>query len=258
MRWILISIMLFTQWAFALSGEQIFKDKCLSCHVYYISENTLIKNFSEYNNTKLNLVAPTLNQLSFALKHKIGDKKNDAESQQFEIENYMNDYFEHPDKKKSLLSYDINRFFKQMPKMKLNEDEIEALSIYIYEYAEKMITQHSTKLYEFQEALKIAKEENKIILLYGYLPYCGYCIKMDTRVMVEPIVKKILDRDFVLVKMNVAMEKLPLGLKRLMTPSFYFIDSDGKTLLDTAEGYGEAKDFLELLDFIKSKKQTKK
>ena len=251
MRWIFISIVLCSQLAFGISGEQVYRDKCQSCHKYYIPENALIKNFKEHNNTELNLTAPTLNQLSFALKHKIGERKNDAESQQFEIENYMSDYFENPDKKKSLLSYDINRFFKQMPKMKLDEDEIEALSIYIYEYAQKMLTDHSAKRYNYKEALKIAKDENKIIMLYGYLPYCGYCVKMDRRVMVEPKVKERLDRDFVLVKINLAMEKLPLGLKRLMSPSFYFIDSDGKTVLDKVEGYGDAKEFLELLDFIK-------
>lgn len=252
MRWLYISIVLCSQLAFGISGEQIYKDKCQSCHSYYISESTLIKNFVEHNNTKLHLIAPTLNQLSFALKHKIGNKTNDAESQQFEIESYMGDYFENPDKKKSLLSYEINRFFKQMPKMKIDEDELEALSIYIYDYAQKMLLEHSAKRYKYKEALQIAKDENKIIMLYGYLPYCGYCTKMDRRVLVEPKVKEILDKDFVFVKINLALEKLPLGIKRLMTPSFYFIDSDGKTVIDKVEGYGDATEFVELLDFIKS------
>jgi len=256
MRWILISIVLLTQWAFGISGEQIFKKKCQSCHTYYIPQNTLLQNFLEHNNTELNLKAPTLNQLSFTLKHKIGDRKNDAESQQFEIENYLSEYLENPEKKKSLLPHEINRFFKEMPKIKLDEDEIEAVTIYIYEYAKNIIKEHSTKRYSYKEALKIAKAENKIILIYGYLPYCGYCIKMERRVMVEPKVKEALDKDFVLVKLNVAMEKLPLGLKRLMTPSFYFIDSDGKTILDKVEGYGDAKEFLEILEFIKGMKKS--
>jgi len=255
MRLVFISIVLLTQWAFGISGEQIFKKKCQSCHTYYIPQNTLLQNFLEHNNTELKLTAPTLNQLSFALKHKIGDRKNDAESQQFEMENYLSDYLENPDKEKSLLSYDINRFFKQMPKIELNEDELEAVTIYIYDYAKRIIKEHSTKRYSFKEALKIAKAEDKIIVLYGHLPYCSYCIKMERRVMVEPKVKAMLDKHFVLVKLNVAMEKLPLGLKRLMTPSFYFIDSDGKTILDKVEGYGDAKEFLELLEFIRGIKQ---
>ena len=74
---------------------------------------------------------------------------------------------------------------------------------------------------------------------------------MDREVMVEPEIREFLDKSFVVVKTNVITEKLPLGMKSLGTPSFYFIKSDGKTIIDQLNGYGNKEEFLELLKSIK-------
>jgi thioredoxin-related protein len=71
--------------------------------------------------------------------------------------------------------------------------------------------------------------------------------------MVNETVKEVLNKDFVLAKANLLIEKLPLGMKALGTPSFYFIDSDGKRILDMVEGYGTVDEFLLLLQSIKQK-----
>ena len=74
---------------------------------------------------------------------------------------------------------------------------------------------------------------------------------------VEQKVKDIMEKDFVFVKVNVLTEKLPLGMKRLSTPSFYFIDSDGKTVLDMVAGFGTIEEFIELLESVKAKAKKK-
>ena len=71
--------------------------------------------------------------------------------------------------------------------------------------------------------------------------------------MVNETVKEVLNKDFVLAKANLLIAKLPLGMKILGTPSFYFIGSDGKTILDMVEGYGTVDEFLLLLQDIKQK-----
>ncbi|MCF6207336.1 MAG: hypothetical protein L3J47_10665, partial [Sulfurovum sp.] len=76
---------------------------------------------------------------------------------------------------------------------------------------------------------------------------------MDRNVMVEPEVKAALEKDFVLVKKNLLIEKLPLGMKRLGTPSFYFIRSDGKNILEMVEGTGTIEEFLQLLQSVKER-----
>ena len=70
-------------------GQEIFKNKCSSCHGDFIAVNTLKENFFEKNNKLLNLKAPTVNMLAYAIMDspkKIGDP-NDIDMRQIEIEN---------------------------------------------------------------------------------------------------------------------------------------------------------------------------
>jgi len=255
MKTVLTFILFLSSFLFALSGEEVFDKKCASCHSYYIPQSQLLSNFLEHNNTELNLKAPTLNQLSFAFKEKVGNKREDAEVQKMNIEEFIFEYLEHPDKSKGVVSKKITKYFETMPSMKgkVSEEEIEALASYIYDYSENMIKQHSVKRYSIEEALQIAKKEGKIVLIEGYIPFCPWCIKMDREVMVEEKVKEVLNKDFVYAKANLLIEKLPLGMKILHTPSFYFIDSDGKTVLDMIEGFGTVDEFIILLKSIKEK-----
>ncbi len=255
METVLIFIFFLSSFLFALSGEEVFDKKCTSCHSYYIPQSQLLSNFLEHNNTELHLKAPTLNQLSFAFKEKVGNKREDAEAQKMNIEEFIADYLEAPDKSKGVVSKDITGYFETMPSMKgkVSEEEIEALASYIYDYSENMIKQYSVKRYSMEEALQIAKKEGKIVLIEGYIPFCPWCIKMDREVMVDEKVKEVLNKDFVYAKANLLIEKLPLGMKILHTPSFYFIDSDGKRVLDMVEGFGTVDEFITLLKSVKEK-----
>jgi len=233
---------------FAMSGEEVFKTKCASCHTpYYIPQSKLNVNY-QHNNKDLNLSAPTLTELSFRLKDQVGDRTTDAEGQKFEIEEWLTAFLKEPSSnKKSILKKETRKVFGDMPPVEVSEDEVEALADFMYDYAEKMMVKYGVKRYSYDEALKKAKAEGKIILIEGYIPFCRGCIWMDRNVMVEQEVKAALNKDFVLVKMNLLVEKLPLGMKRLGTPSFYFIDSDGTTIIDMLEGTGTKEEFMEML-----------
>ena len=259
MKYILTHMILLSATLFALSGEAIFEEKCSSCHASYIPQNQLISNFFEHNNTVLKLKAPTLNQLSFSLKDDIAGRKGDAESQKMVVEEYIEAYLDDPSKLRGVVSWRITQYFDKMPSMKgeLSEDELEAVSEYIFDYMEDMITKYSAKTYSVEEAMQIAKKEGKIVAIKGYMPYCSWCLKMDREVLVEQKVKDIMEKDFVFAKVNVLTEKLPLGMKRLSTPSFYFIDSDGKTILDMVAGSGTIEEFVSLLESMKAKSKKK-
>ena len=252
MRSLILLFVLLNTFLFALSGKEVFKAKCASCHQYYIPQSRLNLNY-KHANRDLNLSAPTLTELSFRLKDQVGDRTTDAEGQTFEIEDYLTKFLKDPQAFETILPKETRAVFPPMPPVEVNEDEAEALASYLYEYAEKMMIEHGVKRHTFDEALKIASQEKKIILIEGYLPYCRGCIWMDRNVMVEPEVKQALNKDFVLVKMNLLIEKLPLGMKRLGTPSFYFIALDGKTILDMMEGTGTVDEFLEMLEAMKAK-----
>ncbi|HFS85292.1 MAG TPA: DUF255 domain-containing protein [Epsilonproteobacteria bacterium] len=235
-------------------GKALFDTHCVSCHSHYIPMRQVIANAAS-NNSLLQLKAPTLTELSYGLYLNVGDRKADEESQRMEVESYIADYLEGPDRNQSVLPAKHTHFYPDMPAMKgvLEEEEIEVLSAYIYEYGEAMIKAHSAKTYSFEEAKKIAKENGKIILIRGVLPYCKWCIKMDREVMVEAEVKQMMEQHFVTVKMDVILDTLPLGMKSLGTPSFYFIQSNGETIIDMLQGFGNKEEFLSLLEMIRQK-----
>jgi len=237
---------------FASEGEALFEKHCAACHSGYIPMSKVIAN-AEQNNTLLSLKAPTLNQLSFGVRLNVGDRKADEEAQRMEVEEFITSYIASPQREKSVVPKELTHFYPDMPPMPnlLDEEEIEALSSYIFAYGEAMIEKHSVRNYTFEEAVKIAKAKKKIIMIRGVLPFCKWCIQMDREVMVEPEVREMLDSSFVVVKTNVITEKLPLGMKSLGTPSFYFIKSDGETIIDQLNGYGDKEEFMELLRRIK-------
>ncbi len=249
MRFILLGIVA-TILIYAKTGEEIFKKRCSSCHIDYIPQSKLIKNY-ENGNKELNLTAPTLTELSFALKDQIGERMADIESQIMDIEDFLLSYCNKPNIDESIFEDWVIENFKTMPHIKLSEEEAELLAPYMFNFAEKIIVAHSVKRYSYEEALKKAKDKNKIVMIEGYIRFCRGCIKMDREVFVEDRVKKALNKDFVVVKMNMLLEKLPLNLKSMGTPAFYFITKDGKHIIDKIQGTGTVEEFLELLKSIK-------
>jgi len=251
MKFFIVNSLFFYTLLFAIDGESVFAKKCAFCHQYYIPQSKIIAN-AKHHNRELNLTAPTLTEMSFAIKDHVGDRTLDSEGQQFQIEEWLAEYLEAPTKEKGVISDEFNRFFKPMPTMKgkLTEEEVEALTVFIYEYAQKMMREHGVKRYSYEEALSLAKKENKIILIEGFIPFCRGCIKMDREVLVDERVKTMLNKHFVLVKKNLLIEKLPLNIKRLGTPSFYFIDKTGTKVLEMVQGTGTVDEFLTLLESV--------
>ncbi len=250
MRRFIFFIVLGTLALFANSAEKVFKNRCGLCHREYLPQSKLISNY-ENNNSDLNLTAPTLTELSFRLRDQVGDRRADKESQLLEIEDFLMEYLTHPDRNRTILFDKTIENFKTMPSMKITEEEVELLAPYMFDFSEKMMVKHSVKRYGYEEALKKAKKENKIVMIEGYIHFCRGCIQMDREVFVEDRVKEALNKDFVVVHENMLLEKLPLGLKSLGTPSFYFITNDGKKVIDQLQGIGTVEEFLELLDEIR-------
>ena len=252
MKFLMTVILFLNSLLFAVSGGEVFKEKCASCHNSYIPQHTLNSNY-QHHNSELKLKAPTLTELSFRLKDQVGDRTSDAEGQIFEIEAFLSGFLKHPEQTKTILPKNVREVFPQMPKVQLSEEEEEALAKFMYAYAEKCMREQGVNRYPYDQALTLAHQEGKIVLIEGFLPYCRGCIWMDRNVMVEPEVKAALNKDFVLVKMNLLTEKLPLGIKRLGTPSFYFIDPKRKKVIDMFEGTGNVEAFLSLLKSIKKR-----
>lgn len=98
----------------------------------------------------------------------------------------------------------------------------------------------------YSKAVEISKKNNKLIMIKLTADHCKYCIKMDKEVIVDKDVKKILSQNFITVNLNVDKEKIPLGIKRTITPTFIFVDKNQK-IVSKIPGSWNKKDFIDLL-----------
>jgi len=85
----------------------------------------------------------------------------------------------------------------------------------------------------FNEALKKAKAENKLLFIDGYAVWCGPCKKMATTVFLEEEVGKYYDENLIALKVDVERGEGP-AIKRKYgitgLPGYVFIDGDGNVV----------------------------
>lgn len=70
------------------------------------------------------------------------------------------------------------------------------------------IDKNSPKWIDFDQAIKIAKEKNKFVMVKLYADWCGPCQMMDEITFSDPKVIKIIDENFLAAKLNVESEKI--------------------------------------------------
>jgi len=239
-----------------IDGKKVYQQKCASCHQLYISPSQLMENFMEQNNTILKLTAPTINQIVFRLKSRIGDPKGDEDMHRMEVESFVADYLMNPDKEKSVCLPKVLRHFETMPSMKgkISVDEIDAVSTFLYNYNPDDHVAKKLELVGYTKALEIAKKEDKIILLKLTREHCHFCKKMDREVFAESVVRDALNKNFKVVEIDIGKEgTLPLGLKKGMTPTFVFVNKE-ENIMAKIPGAWTKKDFLEILkEAVKAK-----
>ena len=254
-------ILLFTcssLWADYENGEKIFKAKCSTCHVGYISGEIIRDNFYNKNNELLHLKSPTVNMMAYSLKDSplhVGEK-DDPEMQKIEIEEFLKDFLYNPDIKNSICDPVILKYYDKKESMrgKISEDEIAQITDYLFEYQSKRQKSNSKKVLSSIDDVSLlltqAKKENKIILIEAMSETCHFCITMETNVFSKKDIQEKLDKYFIFVIVDIDKVKLPFGLDvtyKGFTPSFFMIDSDGK-LKNKYPGSWTKEDFIEILN----------
>jgi thioredoxin-related protein len=244
-------ISVFSIFLHASEGEEVYQEKCASCHEAYIPMTKLMENFVEQENKLLKLKAPTINQLSYRLKQQIGDPKGDEEIHRMEVGAFISDYLKAPDKQKSVCLRDVIQYFDTMPSMKgqMSGDEIASVSEYIYDFDKKTVAEKGVKHEFFDTALHEAQKSNKVIVLKAMTEHCHFCKKMDREVLIDASVVKALTKDFIVVQVDITKSSLPLGLTAELTPTFFFINKN-KKVLQKIVGSWNVEDFLEILKEI--------
>ncbi len=82
----------------------------------------------------------------------------------------------------------------------------------------------------FLTALSKAKEQNKLILMMYSAEWCPECEYMKEVVFKDSNVKKYLQKNYIILILDVQKDKLPKGFTHVGIPVFFIIDRNGKEL----------------------------
>lgn len=135
------------------------------------------------------------------------------------------------------------------------------------------LTNAQTK--SFEESLKLAKEQNKKVIVDVYTDWCGWCVKMDRDSYGSTEIKDIINSNFILVKLDAESkskinyngksytgEELAAKFQASGYPTTVFLSSDGNIIefnydkykMNNLPGYYNAKEFKKVLEYIRDEK----
>ena len=101
----------------------------------------------------------------------------------------------------------------------------------------------------FDEALKVAKQENKLVFIDFYTDWCGPCKKMAKEVFPQKMVGDFMNAKFVNLKLNAEQEGKELAAlyKVSAYPTFIVLDTEGNVVADL-KGSMDGRTFIQKLE----------
>jgi thioredoxin-related protein len=108
----------------------------------------------------------------------------------------------------------------------------------------------SVEFYSYEEALKLQKKNNKVMMIDVMRTDCHYCSEMEEKVFDNPEMSQWIEKRFIPVKLNLDFDELPLGLHVYFTPTFFFVDKNQK-VIKKVPGSWNIQDFKDLTKNIK-------
>ena len=107
------------------------------------------------------------------------------------------------------------------------------------------------------KSLEVARQGNKPVIMYFWAIWCQYCAKFQTDTFGNPAVKKMLEEDFVLVAMDLDVDK-DISRKYGVGYPPYVIFLDGNdTVLDRVAGAVDAGTFLPVVTRVRDQVRSR-
>ncbi|MCZ7379991.1 MAG: thioredoxin family protein [Candidatus Methanoperedens sp.] len=108
-----------------------------------------------------------------------------------------------------------------------------------------------------EKGFQIAQQENKPIAVYFWAIWCQYCAKFQSDTLGNPQVKEILEKDYVLVAMDLDVDRDISGRYGVSYPPYViFLDLNG-TVLERVPGAVDANYFLPVVTRVRDQVRGK-
>ena len=103
------------------------------------------------------------------------------------------------------------------------------------------------------KSIELAGQENKPVAIYFWAIWCQYCAKFQSDTLGSPQVKKILEDDFVLVAMDLDVDRDVANKYRVQAPpAVIFLDNKGNEMRDfRINGAVDASTFLPVVTEVR-------
>jgi hypothetical protein len=98
----------------------------------------------------------------------------------------------------------------------------------------------------FEKALKLAKKEHKLLMLFEVQDYCGWCSKQANSSLMDTDVKDEIANNFIPLLLNVDHADIPPAYRPEAVPALYFINPNENEEVWRAVGYKKSNELLEV------------
>ncbi len=114
------------------------------------------------------------------------------------------------------------------------------------------------KWYDYNEGMSLAKKQNKQVYLHFYTDWCEYCKEMQSTTFINPAVVKMLNTDFVAIRVNTTKDhKIAAKYNIRPVPDNWFLSSSGNKIRNFL-GYYEPDQFVTVLRYVNDTLVSKK
>lgn len=103
-----------------------------------------------------------------------------------------------------------------------------------------------------EEGFRESAEQDKPVMMYFWAIWCQYCAKLHSEVFPDTDVSKIMNDDFILVAIDLDVDKETSRTYNVLYPPHFIFFSPSGEIITHLPGYVGTEEFLGLLESIKA------